>query len=97
MRAHLHVMGSSLNSRSLVEMNRWAIAMIKQRGGTVSFDPNVRKEILKLAGRRAALDEVLGQADVFMPSGDELLCSPRPTTWVLRSAAFSTAASGASC
>ncbi|HYD39515.1 MAG TPA: sugar kinase [Anaeromyxobacter sp.] len=70
---HLHVMGSSLSSPSLVDMNRAAIARVKGRGGTVSFDPNCRKEIMGLPGMREALDEVLARADLFLPSGPELL------------------------
>jgi tagatose kinase len=45
---------------------------IKARGGTVSFDPNIRKEILGLPGMLDALDYVLGQTDLFLPSGTEL-------------------------
>jgi sugar/nucleoside kinase (ribokinase family) len=71
--AHLHVMGSSLSSPALVELNRAAIERVKARGGTVSFDPNCRKEIMGLPGMREALDDVLGRADLFLPSGPELL------------------------
>ncbi len=70
---HLHVMGSSLSSPALVEMNRAAIERVKRRGGTISFDPNCRKEIMGLPGMRAALDHVLARADLFLPSGPELL------------------------
>jgi sugar/nucleoside kinase (ribokinase family) len=71
--AHLHVMGSSLFSPALVEANRAAIARVKARGGTVSFDPNCRKELMELPGMREALDHVLSSADLFLPSGPELL------------------------
>lgn len=71
--SHLHVMGSSLSSPALVEMNRAAIERVKARGGTVSFDPNCRKEIMGLPGMREALDHVLARADLFLPSGPELL------------------------
>jgi sugar/nucleoside kinase (ribokinase family) len=74
---HLHVMGSSLSSPALVDMNRAAIARVKGRGGTVSFDPNCRKEIMGLPGMREALDEVLARADLFLPSGPELLLFTR--------------------
>lgn len=69
---HLHVMGSSLVSEGVVDLIRHAIASIKGRGGSVSFDPNIRKEILGLAGLRAALDDVLVATDLFLPSGPEL-------------------------
>ena len=43
---HLHVMGSALSSPALVEMVRTALQRVRSRGGTVSFDPNLRKEML---------------------------------------------------
>jgi sugar/nucleoside kinase (ribokinase family) len=51
---------------------RTAIERIKARGGTLSFDPNLRSEVLDAPGLRTALSEVLVQADVFLPSGEEL-------------------------
>ncbi|MBB4266382.1 tagatose kinase [Roseospira visakhapatnamensis] len=69
---HLHVMGSSLFSESIVALIRHAMDRVKARGGTVSFDPNVRKEMLTLSGMRAALETILGESDVFLPSGPEL-------------------------
>jgi sugar/nucleoside kinase (ribokinase family) len=74
---HLHVMGSSLFSPAMVEANMEGIARVKARGGTVSFDPNVRKEMLGLPGMREALDRALASADLFLPSGAELLLFPR--------------------
>lgn len=69
---HLHVMGSSLFSPPLVEAAEQAIRQVKARGGTVSFDPNVRKEMLAAPGMRDALGTVLRHCDLFMPSGPEL-------------------------
>jgi sugar/nucleoside kinase (ribokinase family) len=69
---HLHVMGSALSSPALAEMAIAATERISARGGTISFDPNLRKEILAAPGMRAALDRVLSQTDVFLPSGEEL-------------------------
>lgn len=69
---HLHVMGSSLFGPAVVSMTRAAIDAVKKRGGTVSFDPNVRKEMLDLPGMREAFGEILACADLFMPSGPEL-------------------------
>ena len=46
--------------------------MVKQRGGVISFDPNIRPEILRNAGIREALQSILEQTDVFLPSGDEV-------------------------
>lgn len=69
---HLHVMGSALSSPALAGMVRTALERIRARGGTVSFDPNLRKEILDAPGMRDALEQVLAQTDLFLPSGDEL-------------------------
>lgn len=69
---HLHVMGSSLSSPEIVALNLGAARTIKGRGGTLSFDPNLRKEILDSPGMRDAMQEFLGLTDLFLPSGDEL-------------------------
>jgi len=71
--SHLHVVGSSLISPEMVKTILFALRRVKGRGGTVSFDPNVRKEILSGPEAREALIEVLAQTDLFLPSGDELL------------------------
>ena len=69
---HLHVMGSAFFSPGIVGLVHDAIEAIKGRGGTVSFDPNIRKEIAGSPDMRAALDHALNNADLFMPSGPEL-------------------------
>jgi sugar/nucleoside kinase (ribokinase family) len=63
-----HVMGSSLFSPGITEAVRKAIVMVKRRGGVISFDPNIRPEILRSRGRREALRFVLEQTDVFLPT-----------------------------
>jgi tagatose kinase len=74
---HLHVMGSSLFSPDIIAANESAIRRIKANGGTVSFDPNVRKEMMTLPGMQEALERVLAQADLFLPSGPELFLFTR--------------------
>jgi len=69
---HLHVMGTSLFSPHVVDAVLQAITLIKTRGGTVSFDPNVRPEMLNLPGLRPALESIFRQCDLFLPSGSEL-------------------------
>ncbi|MBA3518022.1 MAG: sugar kinase [Rhizobiales bacterium] len=71
--AHLHVMGTSLSIPSVVGWIGEAIGGVKARGGSVSFDPNVRKEMLRNPQIGEALRTVLANADLFLPSGDELL------------------------
>jgi D-tagatose 6-phosphate 4-epimerase len=70
--SHLHVMGSSLASERIIEENKRAIAVIKGQGGTVSFDPNIRKEMLGAPGVREALSYMLAHCDLYLPSGSEL-------------------------
>lgn len=70
---HLHVMGTALAAPGLVALVREAVDAVKGRGGTISFDPNLRKEILGLPGLRAALDHVFARTDLFLPSGPELM------------------------
>lgn len=69
---HLHVMGSSLSSAELVALNIASAETIKARGGTVSFDPNLRKEILNTPGMREAMARILSLTDLFLPSGPEI-------------------------
>ncbi|MFD1796491.1 sugar kinase [Paracoccus aurantiacus] len=69
---HLHVMGTALSAPGLGEMVMDAARRMKARGGTISFDPNLRPEILNSPGLRERLEAVLAMTDLFMPSGDEL-------------------------
>jgi len=70
--AHVHIMGTALSAPGMADVAREAVARIKARGGTLSFDPNLRPEILETPGLRQALDEVLAQSDLFLPSGEEI-------------------------
>lgn len=69
---HLHVMGSSLSSAEFVALNLATAEDVKARGGSVSFDPNVRREILGAPGLLEAMIQILGLTDLFLPSGEEL-------------------------
>ncbi len=69
---HLHIMGSSLANREFVELNITTARAVRVRGGTVSFDPNLRKEMLAASGMTEAMGEILTMTDLFLPSGDEL-------------------------
>lgn len=69
---HLHVVGSSLGADAVAAAAFEAIGMVKSAGGTVSFDPNIRKEMLDAPGFGERLALVLAATDLFMPSGDEL-------------------------
>ena len=69
---HLHVVGNSMFTDDIRQMTAQAAAQIKARGGTVSFDPNLRKEMLTQPGLRDAIENILAFTDLFLPSGDEL-------------------------
>lgn len=69
---HLHVMGSSLFSPEAIEVALAAVEAVKARGGSLSFDPNLRPELMAAPGLREALGQVLARCDVFLPSGAEL-------------------------
>jgi len=70
--SHFHVMGSSLFSSPIIAAMKKAVAIVKAQGGTISFDPNVRKEMLKIPEMREALSYVLERCDVFLPSDQEM-------------------------
>lgn len=70
---HFHIMGTSLFSFRLIDEAKKALERVKAAGGTVSFDPNVRKEMLNIPEMRAALEMMLQYCDIFMPSGPELM------------------------
>jgi tagatose kinase len=74
---HFHVMGSSLFSPRIVAATRLAVERVKARGGTISFDPNIRTELAKGSDIAAFFDFVLDRCDVLLPSGEELLVVAR--------------------
>jgi sugar/nucleoside kinase (ribokinase family) len=69
---HLHVVGSSLGADAVAAAVFDALAIVKAQGGTVSFDPNIRKEMLDAPGFGDRMALVLAATDLFLPSGDEL-------------------------
>jgi tagatose kinase len=69
---HLHVMGTSLISPPVMEAMREAVRRVKRRRGTISFDPNSRKELAGGSDLAAFVEEILSVSDVVMPSGPEL-------------------------
>ncbi|MFG1172815.1 sugar kinase [Erwiniaceae bacterium CAU 1747] len=70
--SHFHIMGSSLFSFRLIDAVRKAIEIVKANNGTVSFDPNIRKEMLSIPEMEQAFDYILDYTDIFMPSEGEL-------------------------
>jgi sugar/nucleoside kinase (ribokinase family) len=70
---HLHFTGSSLGIPAILDIAETAIGIVKRNGGTVSFDPNVRKELLGDTSFRRSVDAIVAASDILLPSGDELL------------------------
>jgi fructokinase len=69
---YLHVMGSSLGSAGTIAAVMQAIKLTRQNGGKVSFDPNIRREILASTAARKALEAALSECDVLLPSEADL-------------------------
>jgi hypothetical protein len=65
-------MGTALFSPNIVDVVLRAAGAIKSRGGTISFDPNLRPEMLRLPGLREACETLFRRCDLFLPSGVEL-------------------------
>ena len=69
---HLHLMGTALFSPAIVAIVFEAAEAIKARGGTISFDPNLRPEMLRLPGLSEACEALFRRCDLYLPSGEEL-------------------------
>jgi sugar/nucleoside kinase (ribokinase family) len=72
---HLHVMGSAFAIPGIGPIVLEALRVVKAKGGSVSLDPNVRKELLSGGQGREALKAVLAAADLLLPSGEELFAA----------------------
>nr|WP_234818533.1 sugar kinase [Sinorhizobium fredii] len=70
---HVHVMGSAFAIPGIAAIFIEAVATVKARGGSVSFDPNIRKELVQGGEGRKLIDDMLEVTDLLLPSGDELL------------------------
>ncbi|MEM6384722.1 MAG: sugar kinase [Pseudomonadota bacterium] len=70
---HLHVMGTLLSNPVVWPIIDRAAAIIKKRGGSISLDPNIRKELCSDTETQDRFDALLTKTDVLLPSGDELL------------------------
>ncbi|WP_421726221.1 sugar kinase [Bauldia sp.] len=80
---HFHLAGSSVSSDTIREVVRVIVETVKTRGGTVSFDPNVRRELLDSTEARTFFDWILERTDIFLPSGEEVFlftAASRPDT-----------------
>jgi sugar/nucleoside kinase (ribokinase family) len=69
---HLHVMGTALTMTSACTVIDQAVAIIRARGGTLSVDPNLRKELRLDPQTEDRFAALVSEADLLLPSGEEL-------------------------
>lgn len=70
---YLHVMGSSFSIPGVYESVEKCARVIKKRGGKISFDPNIRKELIdRDATMRERILSIYRQTDLLLPGADEL-------------------------
>jgi len=69
---HVHVMGSALSMATAWPVLEAALSAVRARGGTVSFDPNLRKELLRGGEILERFRKVLAVTDLFLPSAEEI-------------------------
>jgi len=69
---HLHVMGTLLSNAAVWEIIDRAARIIRDRGGSVSLDPNLRKELKDDGETGARFAAMVAMSDLLLPSGDEL-------------------------
>lgn len=74
---HIHIMGTVLMLDSAWEIIKRAVDVIKSRGGSVSLDPNIRKELVMNDAIASRFNALLQQTDLLLPSGEELLLAAR--------------------
>ena len=76
---YFHVMGSSLFSPQIAVAVRRGVDLARGQGALISFDPNIRKELLGLPEVERTIAAVLEVADLLLPSEADLehLCPGR--------------------
>ncbi|CAM4091347.1 sugar kinase [Paenibacillus alkaliterrae] len=68
----LHIMGCSVFNEEMIAVFRKAIEIAKDKGVKISFDPNIRKEIMKDQSVRDFILFTLDNCDIFLPGEEEL-------------------------
>src|SRR3569623_1861789 len=64
--AHLHIVGSSLISPAMTDTILTAAERIKAKGGTISFDPSIRRELAGMLAvrRQGPMEGVSSEAEL---------------------------------
>lgn len=68
----LHIMGSSLFAPEMGDVMRRAVELAGAAGAKLSFDPNVRPELLRRPENAALVAALTAQAQILMPSEFDL-------------------------
>ena len=69
-----HLMGSTLSmSQTALEVCRQALEMAQEAGALISFDPNLRPELLPPEQARFVFAPFISAADILLPTEEELL------------------------
>lgn len=70
----LHVTGSALSiSAGGMQTGLRALEMAKQAGARISFDPNIRPQLMPVEQARTAFQPFIDAADILLPTADELM------------------------
>lgn len=69
---HLHIMGTAFAIPVVADMLDEALATVRSNGGSVSVDPNMRKELLQHGQTAERFARAIDSADLLLPSGEEL-------------------------
>ena len=69
---HLHVMGTVLTNPAAWSIIERAADVIRDRGGSISLDPNLRKELKADAETERRFATMIAMSDLLLPSGEEL-------------------------
>jgi tagatose kinase len=67
-----HIMGSSLISSQMTQTILHAVELARAAGAEISFDPNIRKELLLNPAMAETIREILSKTDILLPSEDDL-------------------------
>ncbi len=69
---YFHIMGCSAFNEEMIAAFKKAIAIAKAKQVKISFDPNVRKELMENAAMKEFILYALSSCDIFLPGEEEL-------------------------
>ena len=71
---YLHVMGCSLSASESMREAIWkAVQVVKKKGVKISFDPNLRPELLDDRRMKQIFESILAITDIFLTGESEIL------------------------